>query len=39
MSVTRIEYKDVNLPVRLITLVIDLVIGVGLAFGMEFPHI
>ncbi|MHA1978862.1 MAG: RDD family protein [Candidatus Hodarchaeales archaeon] len=36
MSMTRIEYKNVSLPIRLIALVIDLIIGVGLAFGMEF---
>ncbi len=36
MSMTRIEYKDASLPVRLIALVIDLIIGVGLAIGVEF---
>ncbi|MHA1236536.1 MAG: RDD family protein [Candidatus Hodarchaeales archaeon] len=36
MSMTRIEYKDATLPVRLIALVIDLIIGVGIAFMMEF---
>ena len=36
MSVTRIEYKDVTLPVRLIALVIDLIVGVGIAIGAEF---
>ncbi|MHA2033367.1 MAG: hypothetical protein ACW99Q_28685, partial [Candidatus Kariarchaeaceae archaeon] len=33
---TRIEYKNASLPIRLIALVVDLIIGVGLAFGMEF---
>lgn len=33
---TRIEYKDATLPVRLIALVIDLIVGVGIAFMMEF---
>lgn len=36
MSMTRIEYKDATLPVRLIALVIDLIIGVGIAFAVEF---
>ena len=36
MSITRIEYKNVSLPLRLIALVIDLVIGVGLAYLVEF---
>ena len=36
MSMKRIEYKDVSLPVRLIALVIDLIIGVGLALMVEF---
>jgi len=36
MSMTRIEYKDATLPVRLIALVIDLIVGVGIAFMMEF---
>lgn len=36
MSVTRIEYKDVSLLIRLVALAIDLVVGVGLAIFMEF---
>ncbi len=36
MSMTRIEYKDATLPVRLIAFVIDLIIGVGIAFAVEF---
>jgi uncharacterized RDD family membrane protein YckC len=36
MSIKRIEYKDASLPIRLVALVIDLIVAVGIAFFMDF---